>query len=322
MDHMKKITFVVPVFNEEKSLPALYESLAGKMAELPGYNWEFLMVNDGSRDGSWDVITSLAARDSRIKGISLSRNFGKELALTAGVEAAQGADAVICMDADLQHPTDMIPEFIKAWEQGFEIVAAVRETCADYTSIKKVGSRLYYAIMQRFSDLDTPPNVTDFRLLDRKVVETFCAFPERNRIFRGIIDWMGYRKRFVSFCAPARHEGPPTYSIVKLFDLAINSFTSFSILPLRLTCWLGLTITVFTALLLLFMAAMEVFRVTMYTPLAYFVVFNTFLIGMVLFALGLVAIYIGNIHREVIGRPLYIIRERTGSADQGKSSPA
>jgi len=307
----KKISLVVPVYNESKGLDALLSRVDEVMSKLP-YDWELILVDDGSRDDSWNVIQSLSARDPRVKGVMLSRNFGKELALTAGVEAAVCSDAVICLDADLQHPPEIIPQMTAKWEEGYEIVATIRESVADYSMVKTLGSKGFYWFMRKFTDLDIPPNSTDFRLLDKKVVETLTRFTEGSRMFRGLIDWMGYKKTYLPFAAPARSEGEAAYSFKKLFNLAINSFTSFSLVPLRFVGYLGLLIVAVTAPLLLVMAAGNYLWGANITALAFFTVFNTLLIGVVLCALGMISLYIGHIHTEVVNRPLYIVRERSG----------
>lgn len=312
---MRKVCIIIPVFNEERGLDDLRSALNRVLAGITGYEFSILLVDDGSLDHTWERIRSISAADPRICGISLSRNFGKEMALTAGVEHAGDVDAVICMDADLQHPPELIPDLLRAWEEGYQIVATIRREVADYSLVKRIGSRLFYSIMSRYSDLDIPPRSTDFRLLDRKVVEMLRTFKERARLFRGIIDWMGFKKTYLEFAAPARDHGRPAYSLNKLFDLAINSFTSFSLLPLRFTGYLGLVITVLSAMLLIYMVVTMAFFSQVYTALAFFVVFNTFLMGLVLCSLGLVALYIGHIHTQVVERPLYIIGDTVGRMD-------
>ena len=310
-----KISLVVPVYNEGQGLYALRDSITSVM-DATAYDWDCILVDDGSRDGSWGIIEELSAADPRYKGLMFSRNFGKEMALTAGVEHAADADAVVCLDADLQHPPEIIPELLAKWEEGYDIVATIREKVADYSLVKKVGSSAFYWFMSRFTDLDLPPNSTDFRLLDRKVVETLSKFTEGSRMFRGLIDWMGYKKTYISFCAPARSQGEPAYSVKKLFDLAINSFTSFSLVPLRLAGYLGLLIMTVTVPVLGIMVLANWFFGANITTLAFFTVFNTLLIGIVLCALGMMSLYIGHIHTEVVNRPLYIVRSRAGTWDK------
>ena len=307
----RTLAVVVPVYNESQGLDALHQRLSAVLNSLP-FDWQIIMVDDGSRDTSWAKIREISERDARVKGLMLSRNFGKEMALTAGVELCPDVDAVICIDADLQHPPELIPTLISKWEEGYEMVATVRESVADYSALKKFGSKAFYWVMTRYSDLDIPPSSTDFRLLDKKVVRTLLHFTERTRMFRGLIDWMGFKKIYIPFVAPARDTGQVGYSFKKLFNLAVNSFTSFSLLPLRFTGYLGLTIIGLCLACLAFMTAGNVLWGANYTPMAFFTVFNTFLIGIVLCGLGMVSLYIGHIHTEVVQRPLYIIRERAG----------
>jgi glycosyltransferase involved in cell wall biosynthesis len=312
---LTSITVVIPVYNEERNIPILFERLNQELARLSDINWQYLFVNDGSSDRSYDVLTKLARQYSKVQVIDLSRNFGKEVALTAGVHSAQG-DAVICMDADLQHPPELIPELVNLWRKGAEVVVTVRLTSNREPFFRWVGSRFFYWIMRKISSLEMVSKTTDFRLFDRKVVEAFRRVTERERMFRGIIDWMGFRRAFVEFHADARNDGRVGYTYHKLLQLAVNSITSFSLLPLRISGYLGLVITSFSSLLLLWMSASYLFKWSyIYTPLAIVVVANTFLIGIVLVSLGLVALYIGNIHIEVTNRPLYIVRETMNFTD-------
>lgn len=310
-----KISVVVPIYCEEKNIFTLYQRLEEVVSSLPDIHWEYVFVNDGSPDHSISVLRRLAQSDSKVKVIDLSRNFGKEVALTAGVHAVY-ADAVICMDADLQHPPELIPRLIEEWLKGAEVVATIRASIDKQSMLRRLGSHGYYWLMSKMSSLDMVSQTTDFRLLDKKVVEAFRKFPERERMFRGIIDWMGFKKAYVEFHAGAREEGVPAYSYSKLWHLAINSITSFSLWPLRLTGYLGMFITTISSLLLLWMLG-SYFMVnkTVYTPLAIVVVANTFLIGIVLMAIGLVALYVGTIHTEVVNRPLYIVREQLNFED-------
>ena len=316
----KTLAIVIPVFSERDNLFRLYDRLESVTNSLPEYSWLFIFVNDGSTDDSYQVLQEIAASDDRVLVLDLSRNFGKEIALTAGVhEAEGGAEAVICIDADLQHPPEVIPTLIERWREGAEVVVTQRLTIEQQPWPRRVGSWLYYWLMGRISGLDILPQTTDFRLYDAKVVAAFKHATERERMFRGIMDWMGFRRAVVTFHADARRNGEAGYSYRKLIKLAVNSITAFSLWPLRLTGYLGVLITLGSSLLLLWMLANYLMDSHLvYTPLAMVVVANTFLIGIVLMAIGLVALYIGNIHTEVINRPLYIVRERIGN----QQSPA
>jgi len=307
----QKISIVIPVYREAGSLKFLYEELEKVTANINEYAWEYIFVNDGSPDDSLTVLHDLARLNRKNKVIDLSRNFGKEVALTAGVHEAKDSDAVICIDADLQHPPNVIPSLIAAWVEGAEIVATIRTSIERQPLFRRIGSKFFYWIMRKVSDLEMISQNTDFRLYDQKVIFAFCNVTERQRIFRGIMDWMGFKTTYVEFTADVRMDGQAGYSYGKLWDLAVNSITSFSLLPLRITGYLGVLITIVSSLLLLWMAASNFFSDQLsYSPLAIVVIINTFLIGLVLISIGLTALYIGTIHTEVINRPLYIIREK------------
>jgi len=307
---MRLISIVIPVFCEENNIQKLYEQLEEVTKDIQDYNWEYIFVNDGSPDGSFTELQKLARLDKKVKILNLSRNFGKEIALSAGVEAASGG-AVITIDADLQHPPELISDMIKKWEGGIDIVATLRKTIEKQPLLRKVSSRLFYWIMRKISTVEMASQSTDFRLIDRKVVDIFKTISEKSRIYRGIIDWMGFKKEYLKFDANARMEGNPGYSYKKLFTLAINSITSYSLFPLKIAGFLGIIITLFCGILLLIMFPTRfLFKSEYFSPLSVVVVSNTFLIGIVLICLGLIALYIGNIHNEVVNRPLYIVRDR------------
>lgn len=305
---MKTISIVIPVFNEEKNIPLVLDSLRKVFSGLTAYSYAVVFVNDGSADGSLDVLKKIATKDTRIQVIDFSRNFGKEVATSAGCHHASG-DAVITMDADLQHPPDLIPELLKKWEEGAEVVYTVRKANRGVGWFKKLSSCLFYWIFNKISDIKAESGTTDFRLMDRKVIAAFKSLPERERMFRGLIDWMGFRRERVEFVAGERTHGSARYSYISLFRLALNSFTSFSLFPLRIAGYLGVLITFVSGTLLIFMLISRFFSPTMFTPVAVLAVSNTFLIGIVLVSLGFIALYIARIHAEVSGRPLYIVRE-------------
>jgi dolichol-phosphate mannosyltransferase len=221
----------------------------------------------------------------------------------------------------LQHPPKLIVTLLKHWQNGFEVVYTVRTKNKGVSFAKKFTSALYYWLFNKMTSIATEPRATDFRLMDRKVIDTFKQFPERGRMFRGMIDWMGFKRYRVEFSAQERLHGKAVYSYRKLFNLALNSFTSFSLFPLKLAGYLGLLITFFSGALLLGMLVMLfVFHSQIFTPIAILGISNTFLIGIVLISLGFIALYIARIHDEVIDRPLYIISERINfSLDESKS---
>lgn len=308
----KLVSVVIPVYNEEKNIPLIAEEIGKLFVDLP-YRYEIIFVNDGSRDNSFLEIYNLSQRDNRIKGLDFSRNFGKEPATSAGCHYASG-DAVITMDADLQHPPEVIHEFLRLWEEGNEVVYTVRSENKGASWFKRLTSRVYYWIFNKFTDMVTEPRSTDFRLIDKKVADVFRKFPERERMFRGMIDWMGYKRASVSFVANERMHGEAQYSYRKLFRLALNSFTSFSLLPLRFAGYFGVLVTLISGFLLVVMLINRwFFDAALFTPIAILGVANAFLIGIVLISLGFIALYIARIHNEVINRPLYIVREEVNT---------
>ena len=315
----KLITLVIPVFQEAGNINNLVRRIDAAIAKLGNYRWSYVFVNDGSTDDSLAILRALARADTRIHVLDLSRNFGKEIALTAGAHEAEDADAIICIDADLQHPPELIPKLVTEWEAGADVVATIRTRIDRQPLLRRAGSHLYYWLMSQISGLPVVSQTTDFRLYDRKVVQAFKHATERERMFRGIMDWLGFKRVYVEFRADARSEGNAGYTYAKLWKLALNSITAFSLWPLRLTGYMGVAITVGSGLLLAWMLLNYALGTPIaYTPLAIVVVANTFLIGIVLMAIGLVALYVGTIHTEVINRPLYIVRERIAFGD---SSP-
>jgi dolichol-phosphate mannosyltransferase len=309
-DKPKLISILIPCYNEEKNILPLYEALESIVSSNNDYVFEYIFVDDGSQDNTVEILEKLSQNDKKVKIIELSRNFGKELALTAGINEVE-CDALIIMDADLQHPPDFISTFIQKWEEGYEIVATKRTEIENRGIVKRVGSRLFYKLINAMSETEMVSGTTDFRLLDKIVVNELKKFTERNRLVRGLIDWMGFRKTYVEFQAPDRLHGEAGYTIYKLFQLAINSFTSFSLFPLKLAGYVGVLISIIFGGLFAWML-IDKYALGQHTfsPISYVIVANTFFIGVVLMALGMIALYIGYIHTEVINRPMFIVRKR------------
>ena len=305
------ISIVVPVYREEKSLPILLGRLDAVASSFPAYDFEYVWVNDGSPDNSWQVMCGLAASHSRLRIIDLSRNYGKEIALTAGLDAAHG-ESIIFMDADLQHPPEFIPQLVQAWEQGFEVVATVRGRFETEGFLRKFCSRVFYKIMRWISDLEMVSKTTDFRLIDKKVAHELRRISERQRIFRGLIDWLGFRKTYLSFEAAERLHGEASYSYRKLAALALNSIIGNSTFPLLMIVYLG----AFVSLLSIFVISVMILNKFLFensmgfTNLAFVVVGNVFLTGILLTVLGIMSLYLRKIYEETQGRTLYAVRER------------
>ncbi|HAT74782.1 MAG TPA: glycosyltransferase, partial [Candidatus Moranbacteria bacterium] len=297
----KLISIIVPVYNEEKNIPFFYEKI---QLVLNGSSclWELIFINDGSCDKSLVELEKISKEDGRVRVIDFSRNFGKEVAMTAGINQCAG-NACVILDADLQHPIEKIPEFIEKWEAGAEVVIGVREKNKGEGLVKKIGSYFFYKMINRISDMEIITRATDFRLLDRAVIDEFNKLTEKNRMTRALIDWLGFRREYIYFEANERIYGKPSYNFFKLMRLAFNSMISFSFFPLRLAGYLGIIITIFSFLLGMFMFITNyVTRSLNFSGSAILAVIILFLIGIVLICLGFIALYIANIHTEVSGR--------------------
>ncbi len=311
---MKTISIIVPAYNEHANIRPMHEALSAVLAPLADrYTAEIIFVNDGSSDHTASEVEKLAAEDPRVRLLDFSRNFGKEIATTAGLQNCTG-DAAIMIDADLQHPPKLIPEFIAKWEEGFDVVVGIRKKSKSDTWIKVAGSKLFYRILDRITDTKITPNATDFRLLDRAVIDEFSRFTEINRMTRGLIDWLGFRRAYIPFHADERLNGTASYNVWKLFKLAFNSFVSLSLFPLKLAGYLGLFITLVSGIsgfsILIGKYFFHSHFANTFSDAENLAIFIVFLVGILLISIGLLSIYIGNIHEEIIGRPLYIIRKK------------
>jgi glycosyltransferase involved in cell wall biosynthesis len=312
----KLISLVIPAYKEEKNIPLIYKELQKTLKNLSKYNFEIIFINDWSTDNTWFEIEKLCNDDSHVRGINLSRNFWKEISLTAWIEHAKW-DAVITLDGDGQHPVDQIPNFIKEWENWFQIVYNKRPKTHGASAIKKLSSKVFYKIFNSISEFKFEDRTTDYRLLDRVVVDYFLKFSERNRLYRWIIDWLGFEKKALIFDADSRLDnGESSYSYRQLWNLAINSLTSFSIFPLKLVGYFGLLMTLVSSVLFMFVI-IDKFTVDKFSfsNIAALLLINMALVGIVLMALGLIALYIARIHEEVQGRPMYIIKENKNFKD-------
>jgi len=308
-----KMSFVVPVYNEEKGFLKFYEEMFLPEVKALKMNYEIIFVEDGSRDRTLEILQGVAEKDKAVKVLSLSRNFGKEMALTAGLREVTG-DVVMTMDSDGQQPPKLIGEFIEKWRGGAEIVTGVRGKFEKHGLIAKAGSKLFYWILNLLGAKDTVPGSTDFRLLDRVVVDEYNKLTEHGRITRGLIDWMGYRKEYINYTYGNRLAGKPSYNFKRLFGLAIDSFVGMSTTPLVIFGWLGAIITFLAGVLGLFVIIQQFImgdplgmKWTGPTCLAIFI---TFLVGLLLISQAITALYISHIHAETQGRPLYIIDRR------------
>ncbi len=304
---MKKVSFVVPVFNEEENIHEFHRRLTKVMAPLP-YDYEILFIDDGSKDHTSQLIRELAQKDPHVQGYVFARNFGHQLALTCGLDQSTG-DAVISMDGDLQHPPEMVPQLLEKWEQGYEIVQTVRKATEDATWFKNITSRLYYKLINSMSEVRITPGGSDFRLMDRKAVDALNRFRERARFIRGMVNNLGFRYTTIEFVAPPRFAGHSKFSLKKMLRFALDGITAFSRVPLRLALYVGCIAGLCSFLLLLHVIYVKYViqdAVPGWTTLA---CAEFFLGGVELIGIGIVGEYVGRIFDEVKQRPLYIIRE-------------
>lgn len=307
----KLISIIIPVHNEAPNLQKLYEELEQHSSRMPRYAFEFIFVDDGSTDESIAMIETLATQDPRVRLVEFARNFGKEAAISAGLHASRG-DAALMLDADLQHPPRLMRRFIQEWQNGADVVIGIRKYDRKETWFKRWASARFYQIMQAIAHTKITPHATDYRLLDRKVMDVFARLTERNRITRGLIDWLGFKRAYIPFTADLRHAGERSYSTKALFKLAMNSFTAYSLVPLKLAGYLG---TVILSLATPAAIIMYVERYVLDDPLnwqirgtAMLAILLVIMVGLVLACLGLISLYIASIHAEVTNRPLYVVR--------------
>lgn len=311
---MNKVTILIPCYNEEASLPTLYLSLKALMSEHVEYLWEILMVNDGSKDATLDVIRSLRSEDNRVAYVDLSRNFGKERAMLAGFDYASG-DCMVIMDADLQHPPHVIPEMLHWWEQGYEDVYARRETRGKESWLRKTMSLTYYKVLNRLNNNregEVLQNVGDFRLLDRKCIDALKSLREKERYTKGMYSWIGFKKKEILFEQGDRVAGSSSYNYRRLMRLAIDGITSFSTAPLRLSTVLGTIVSLVAFIYMCFVIVKTLVFGEVVQGYPTLMVVVLFLGGVQLLSLGVLGEYIGKIFTETKQRPVYIVREYEG----------
>lgn len=311
---MRLISFVIPVYNEEKGIEKFCKTeLFPELSKIKDYKIELLFINDGSPDKTLEKLNGLSkdpAAPKTVKILSFSKNFGKEAALSAGFRYAKG-DCAISLDADGQQPPVLIPGFIEKWEAGAKVVTGVRNGYERHGLIPRLGSKLFYKLLRAMGNKTTVPGSTDFRLLDRLVLDEFNALSEHNRITRGLVDWLGFRQEYIKYRYGTRLAGKPSYNLKKLFQLAIDSFVSMSNTPLVIFGYVGVIITILSFLLGMFCLINQYILgdpLGLYWPGAvHMAILITFLVGLVLISQAITAIYISNIYNEAKNRPLYII---------------
>jgi glycosyltransferase involved in cell wall biosynthesis len=305
---MKKISILIPAYNEEVALDHLYARLGQLAKDEPKYDFEFLFVNDGSKDKTLEVIKSYADIDQRVSYVNLSRNFGKEIAMVAGFDHATG-DATVIIDADLQDPPELIPQMIKLWEEGYDDVYAKRRSRTGETWLKKFTSKTYYRILQRFSHVEIQKDTGDFRLLDRRAVDAMKQFRESQRYTKGIFSWIGFNKKEILYDRDPRVAGETKWNYLKLINFAIDGITSFTTAPLRVSTALGVVVSIiaFVYLVVIIVKTLAFGNDLSGYPSMMAVIL--FLGGVQLLSLGIIGEYVGRIFNETKQRPLYFVEE-------------
>lgn len=308
---MKKVSLMIPAYNEEKSLPELYKALCKIMDELSEYEWEVLFVNDGSKDNTLNIIKSYRTNDPRINYIDLSRNFGKEKAMLAGFDYVTG-DCMIILDADLQDPPTLIPDMIKYWEEGYDDIYAKRSNRGHESWLRKHLSLLFYMILQKSTKFDILPNVGDFRLLDRSCINVLRSLRESERYTKGIFCWIGFRKKELLFQRQDRFAGKSSWNFFSLLNLAIEGIVSFTVAPLRISTIFGFFISLISFLYMLYFLIKTIVWGDPIQGFPTLIIVILFLGGIQLISLGIIGEYLGRIFTETKKRPTYVVREYNG----------
>ncbi|MFA2766688.1 glycosyltransferase family 2 protein [Bacillus pacificus] len=313
----KLISVVVPMYFEEEVAQECYNRLKSVMLQN-NINYEFVFVNDGSTDRTMEILSEIAANDYRTKIVNFARNFGHQVAVTAGIAAAKG-DAIVIIDADLQDPPEVIPELIAKWEEGYEVVYAKRKQRKGETWFKLLTAKYFYKFLNYMSDIDIPKDTGDFRIIDRKIADVFNQMTERNRFIRGMMSWVGFRQTYVEYERDERFAGETKYPLKKMIKFASDGIIAFSTKPLRIVMSLGLLSVLISIIVLLYTVTVKVFGHGTQTGWASIMVAITFFSGIQLLGLGIVGQYIARIYDESKNRPIYIVKE-TINIDEEKTA--
>lgn len=305
---MKLISILIPAYNEEKALSHLFTRLTALANQQKNYDFEFLFINDGSKDSTLEIIKDYAETDSRVSYINLSRNFGKEIGMIAGLDHVQG-DATVIIDADLQDPPELIPKMLKYWEDGYDDVYAKRETRDGETWLKKSTSKMYYKSLQKVTHIPIQEDTGDFRLLDRRVVEALKQFRESQRNTKAMFSWVGFNKKEILYNRDPRVAGETHWNYLKLVNLAVDGITSFTTAPLRISTFVGAGVSVLAFLYLLYLVLRTVIFGIDLAGYPSMMAVILFLGGIQLLSLGIIGEYVGRIFNETKQRPLYLVEE-------------
>ena len=314
---MKKISIIIPAYNEEESLPFLYQKLNEITSQMNDYDFEILFVNDGSKDKTLELIKEFRSQDERYCYVDLSRNFGQEIAMAAGIDYVTG-DCAIFMDADLQDPPELIPELIKYWEQGYDDVYARRRKRTGEGIIKKFTSKMYYKILQKMTKVEIQKDTGNYRLIDRRCINALKKMKESERCLKSMFSWIGYNKKEVLFDRPARVAGKTKWNYMKLIDLAIDGITSFTTSPLKISTYIAIpTFMLLLAYFAYVIAKCIVMKVVIQAFQA-IIILILFFSGIQILLFGIVGEYLGRIFNETKNRPLYLVKEYNGVREENK----
>jgi glycosyltransferase involved in cell wall biosynthesis len=308
---MKKVSIIIPCHNEQGNIASLYRALATLMDSESGYEWEIIIVNDGSTDNTLLEVKQLRAADSRVCYIDLSRNFGKENAMLAGFDHATGHCAVV-MDADLQDPPEVVSQMLRAWEEGYDDIFARRTDRGKESIVRKTLTRQYYRLLQRIAKIDVLPDVGDFRLLDSKCIDALRQLRETQRYTKGIYCWIGYRKKEILFQRGSRTTGQSSFNTLRLFNLAIEGITSYTTSPLRLSTIFGIIVSLVAFIYMCYFLIKTIIYGDPVQGFPTLIIVILFLGGIQLLSLGIIGEYLGRIFYETKQRPVYLIREKQG----------
>ena len=311
---MKKISIIIPAYNEEESLPFLYDKLNELMDHMEKYEFEILFVNDGSKDKTIELIKEYREKDSRYCYIDFARNFGKEIAMIAGLDYATG-DCAIFIDADLQDPPGLIPELVKYWEEGYDDVYAKRRSREGETFLKKFTSKMYYIILQKMTKIEIQKDTGDFRLLDRRCINALKKLRESQRNTKSMFSWIGYKKKEVLYDRDARVAGKTKWNYMKLIDLAIDGITSFTTSPLKLATWLAIPTFMMLFIYSIYVIAKCIIIHTFIQAFQAIILLILFFSGVQILLFGIVGEYLGRIFVETKNRPLYLVNEYNGERE-------
>lgn len=305
---MKKVSILIPFYNEQDVLPSLFERLQAMIDSNDNYQWEVMLINDGSTDNSLCMVKQMRLRDKRFRYVDLSRNFGKETAMLAGFDNVTG-DCMVIMDADLQHPPEVIPQMLKLWEEGYDDIYGKRNNRGKEPWLRRKLSLLYYKLLQKTTNVSILQNVGDFRLLDRICIDALCSMRESQRYTKGMFQWIGFKKKEFTFDQDDRVAGNTKWSYLKLLNLAIEGITSYTTSPLKIATVMGLIVSLCAFIYMLFVL---IKAIAIGDPVAGYptiMVVMLFLGGVQLLSLGIIGEYIGRIFNETKKRPAYFIRE-------------